>query len=187
MTAAVALMLTMMAADTPPRFYACGAASKNYVVGMALPPSGLFEWAAAGAPWTQHGFNHPTINAADYDPKDPSVLYLAAGNGCIRAEDGGKRWRILTGWQMTEVQDVSLDWAEPGSIYIAMADGIGFSADGGATWTHRDSGIVRKFAQSVQVDRSRAGRVLAGGPVGQQVRGGSAARRRTASGTRGQP
>ena len=50
MTAAVALMLTMMAADTPPRFYACGAASKNYVVGMALPPSGLFEWAAAGAP-----------------------------------------------------------------------------------------------------------------------------------------
>lgn len=165
MTGALVLLMALSAVDSRAQFYACGAASKNYVVGMALPPSGLFEWA--GTPqWAQLGFNHPTINAADYDPRDPGVLYLAGGNGCIRASGGGRQWKILTGWQMTEVQDVSLDRAEPGTIYIALSDGIGFSADAGATWTHRDVGIARKFVQSVQVDRSRAGRVLAGAEQG---------------------
>lgn len=145
--------------------FACGATSKNYVVGMPLPPSGLFRFSGAGS-WTRQGFNHPTILAADFDPGRPGVLYLAAGNGCIRASDQGKVWRILTDWRMTEVQDVSLDRSKSGTIYIALPDGVGFSDDDGRTWIHRDGGIARKFVQTLQVDRTAGGRVVAGAEQG---------------------
>ncbi|MFN7919648.1 MAG: hypothetical protein U0Q16_06100 [Bryobacteraceae bacterium] len=144
----------------PLHLFACGFTSKSYVVGAPLPPSGLFALSGAGE-WAQTGFNHPNIAAADFDPRHPDVLYLAAGNGCIRAS-AREGWRILTDWRVTEVQDVSLDTAREGHIYIALPDGIAFSGDGGRTWTRRERGLPRKFAQTIQVDRTRAGRVIAG-------------------------
>lgn len=147
------------------QLYACGIESKGYVVGAQLPPSGLFQLSAPHT-WTQRGFNHPTINAITYDPRDPRVLYIAAGNGCIRSPDRGRTWRILTDWRMTELLDVALDPAAPDNIYVALPDGIGFSPDAGRTWSHRDNGIARKYIQTLAVDRSRAHRVLAGAEQG---------------------
>lgn len=155
----------LAAQDSAPMLFACGATSKGYVVGAPLPPSGLFLFSS-GSAWKHPGFNHPNIVAADFDPRRPDVLYLAAGNGCIRAASRAEQWRILTDWRMTEIQDVSLDYAQPGSIYIALPDGIGFSPDEGRTWMHRDDGIRRKFVQSLQVDRTRPGRLLAGAEQG---------------------
>lgn len=161
----LALLATLSAAEPRAhRLYVCGMESKGYVVGAKLPPSGLFLFQPPH--WTQLGFNHPAINAATYDPRDPRVLYLAAGNGCIRSSDGGKHWRVLTSWQMTELQDVALDPARPQEIYVALSDGIGFSPDAGRTWSHRDAGIARKFVQTIAVDRTRAGRVFAGAEQG---------------------
>jgi photosystem II stability/assembly factor-like uncharacterized protein len=151
--------------------YACGATSKDYVVGAALPPSGLFQSLGAGE-WRQLGFNHPAINAAAADPREPGVLYLAAGNGCIRATAGGGQWRILTDWRMTELQDVALDGrTTPAALYVALPDGIGYSGDGGRTWEHRDQGLARKFTQTIAVDRTRAGRVIAGTEQGLYLTG----------------
>lgn len=149
--------------QTPHRLYACGAESRGYAVGAPLPPSGLFLFG--GQMWKQLGFNHPAINAAAYDPRNPLVIYLAAGNGCIRSADGGRSWRILTDWRMTELQDVTVD-ARARNLYVALPDGVGFSGDEGRTWVHRDNGITRKFVQTVAVDSSRAGRVLAGAEQG---------------------
>src|SRR4051812_5046639 len=59
------------------RLLICGAASKGYVVGMKLPPSGLFALGTDGA-WEQRGYNHPYITAMDYDRRHPEVIYLAA-------------------------------------------------------------------------------------------------------------
>ncbi len=148
----------------PHQLFVCGMESKGYVVGAKLPPSGLFLHRPPT--FQQLGFNHPAINAATYNPQNPQILYLAAGNGCIRSTDSGKTWRILTGWQMTEVQDVALDSRNPAHILIALPDGIGFSEDGGRTWSHRDNGIARKFVQSVAADRTRARRFLAGAEQG---------------------
>ncbi|MBL8179389.1 MAG: hypothetical protein JNK48_32220, partial [Bryobacterales bacterium] len=152
------------AGPAPHRLYVCGMESKGYVVGAKLPPSGLFTFE--NPKWVQLGFNHPTINAVTYNPRDPRTLYIAAGNGCIRSADAGKTWRILTGHSMTEVQDVALDSLNPTQILIALPDGIGFSEDDGRTWTRRDQGLPRKFVQSVTADRTRERRFLAGTETG---------------------
>jgi photosystem II stability/assembly factor-like uncharacterized protein len=143
------------------RLYACAFESKGYVVGSRLPPSGLFRLEPEGG-WKHLGYNHPVIETLDYDPRDPRVLYVAAGNGCIRSADGGESWQIVTGWDMTEVKDVSVDPRQPDHVYVALPDGIGVSRDQGRTWRRVDSGIRRKYTQTIHVDRARAGRVLAG-------------------------
>src|SRR5689334_2373417 len=88
--------------------YTCMVTSKDYVVGARLPPSGIFVKPSSGD-WRHLGFNHPFINALDYDPRDPATLFVAAGNGLIRVAERGERWKILTGSDVTELMDVAVD------------------------------------------------------------------------------
>src|SRR5512140_2500763 len=80
--------------------YTCMVTSKDYVVGAKLPPSGIFRKSATGE-WRHTGYNHPFVNALDFDPADPGTLYVAAGNGLIRVRERGERWKILTGSDVT--------------------------------------------------------------------------------------
>jgi len=155
------LLLPVVCHAADYRVLGCGATSKGYVVGAKLPTSGLFEYVSS-ALWKQLGFNHPYIIAADYDPRDPRVLYIAAGNGCLRSTDAGSTWRITTGWDMTELQDVVVDAHRPDTVFIALPDGIARSDDRGGTWRRFDSGLRRKFTKRIRVDRNAGGRVLAG-------------------------
>ena len=141
--------------------YGCGATLKNYVVGAKLPPSGIFVKPAGGT-WRHAGFNHPFINALDFDRKDPTVLYVAAGNGLVRVSDGGERWKILTGSEVTELLDVAVDPNAPGTIYFSHTAGIEVTHDGGATWRRVTSGMGRKYTAAIRVDRSRSGALIAG-------------------------
>src|SRR5260370_35432017 len=75
--------------------YTCMVTSKDYVVGAKLPPSGIFLKSPEGQ-WRHAGYNHPFINAMDYDPADPGTLYVAAGNGLIRVREHGTPWKSLT-------------------------------------------------------------------------------------------
>src|SRR2546429_8354495 len=76
--------------------YTCMVTSKDYVVGARLPPSGLFLKSGRGE-WRHAGYTHPFLNALDYDPRDPSTVYVAAGNGLLRVSGRGECWKILTG------------------------------------------------------------------------------------------
>src|SRR5580692_8029573 len=76
--------------------YTCMVNSKGYVVGAKLPPSGLFLKPDSGE-WRHAAYNHPALTALDYDPRDPSTLYVSAGNGLLRVTERGERWKILTG------------------------------------------------------------------------------------------
>jgi photosystem II stability/assembly factor-like uncharacterized protein len=147
------------------RVFLCGATSKGYVVGAKLPPSGLFTLTDQGS-WDHLGYNHPFLSSLDYDRRNPRILYLAAGNGCIRSNDSGRTWRILTSWNVTELQDVTVDPHHPGTLFIALPDGIAASTDDGRTWRHTDSGISRKFTKTIRVDRAVEGRLLAGTELG---------------------
>ncbi|MBI4910236.1 MAG: hypothetical protein HY820_41845 [Acidobacteria bacterium] len=142
------------------RLLACGAASKGYVVGMKLPPSGLF--LRAGEQWEHLGYTHPYILNLDYDRRDPRVLYLAAGNGCIRSKDGGRTWRILTSWDMTELLDVAADPHHPGTVFVGLPDGIAKTTDEGRTWQRTQQGLERKYTKVIRVDRNRPRHLLAG-------------------------
>lgn len=136
--------------------WVCGAITKDWKPGYNQGASGLHRRDPQGR-WTHPGYDHPYINALAADPSDPTTLYLASGNGMIRARQNGAQWRIMTRWDMTEANGIATD--AKGNIYLALPDGIGYSADGGNTWTRRDAGIRRKYTQAVRVGNN--GLVLA--------------------------
>jgi hypothetical protein len=139
--------------------------SKGYVVGAKLPPSGIFRKASSGE-WRHAGYNHPFVNALDYDPRDPSTVYVAAGNGLIRVTGHGERWKILTGSDVTELLDVALDRNAPGDIYFTHTRGIHVSHENAATWSDAAAGLHRKYTQAIRVDSRRRGVLLAGNEEG---------------------
>ena len=141
--------------------YTCMTITKEYVVGAKLSPSGLFRKATTGE-WQHTGFNHPFVFALDYERRDPATLYLAAGNGLIQATDHGKKWKILTGSDVTELRDVAVDPNAPGTIYFAHSAGIRVTRDTGRTWQELSAGLHRKYTEAIRVDRERTGVLLAG-------------------------
>jgi photosystem II stability/assembly factor-like uncharacterized protein len=158
----LALALVVSAAgEGRPELHACVVNAKAWVVGARLTGSGLVK-LDANREWQQLGFVHPMVLAADYDRQDPSTLYLAAGNGLIRAKDGGRSWRITTGWDVTELQDVTVDPNTPGTVYFTHTTGIRKSSDGGDTWQAADAGIAEKYCETLRADQSRAGHIVAG-------------------------
>jgi photosystem II stability/assembly factor-like uncharacterized protein len=157
----VALTLPLSAQHA---LYACMAITKEYVVGAKLLPSGLFRRSNLGE-WTHLGYNHPLVLATGQDARDPSVLYLAAGNGLIRAAANGVDWKILTGSDVTELRDLSVDPAND-AIYFAYSAGIRTSRDHGATWRELSAGLHRKYAEAIRVDRAHSGTLLTGGEEG---------------------
>lgn len=145
--------------------YTCTVTSKGYVVGAKLPPSGIFVKSDTG-PWRHVGFNLPFLSALDYDPMDPSTVYVAAGNGLLRVSERGERWKILTGSDVTELLDVSVDRNAPGTIYFSHTAGIQVSHDRGSTWHDASSGLRRKYTAAIRVDRRRSGVLVAGNEEG---------------------
>ncbi len=114
------------------------------------------------------GINYPAMLAGSFDPRDPRVFYVATINGVLFTRDGGQTWRIGTSWDMTEPKTVMVDPNAPDTVYAALPDGLGVSTDRGLTWTRRENGLPArgKYTQVVTVDRTRAGRVLAGCETG---------------------
>ena len=157
------LLLAMAPLPSAAQFtlYTCMATTKNYVVGAKLPPSGIFLKTARGQ-WRHAGHNHPFISALDYDPSDPSTLYVAAGNGLLRVTGRGEQWKILTGNDVTELLDVAVDRNSPGTIYFCHTAGIQVTHDRGATWQNASAGLRRKYTAAIRVDRRRSGVVVAG-------------------------
>ena len=142
--------------------YAALNRTQGYAVGGALEASGLHRLAADTA-WHHLGWNHPRVNGIAYDPTDPRVLYLAAGNGVLRTLDGGGTWRLVTGWQITEAQALAVDPHAPARLYLATASGVWRSADRGDSWHAADSGLAAPvYATALAVDRAEAGRVIVG-------------------------
>jgi len=112
------------------------------------------------------GFGHIRMYKVIGDPQAADGLYMAALNGVVHSADRGKTWRILTGWDMTEPKGLALDPNAPDHIYAGLPDGIAVSRDRGATWARMNDGIRRRFTQTITIDRTQAGRVLAGTELG---------------------
>jgi len=148
--------------------YVCATVSKNYVIGSKLvTESGLYRRGADGE--LQHfGINFPFVLHAAVDPRDRRVCYAVCINGVLVSADGGTTWRIGNSWDMTEPKDVCIDPSAPDRLYLALPDGVAVSADRGATWVRREAGLPArgKYTQTIEVDRTRAGRVFAGCEAG---------------------
>ena len=145
------------------RLHAVGAATKNWVVGFPLQSSGLFVKSDSGK-WENPGHRHPQIHGIVSDGNEAGVLYLAAGNGCIRVDSRKPGWRILTGSDVTELQDISI--GADGSIVFAHTTGIRVSTDHGATWREVAAPLPRRYVSAIVADRLKAGRIVAGTDIG---------------------
>jgi len=152
-----ALFLILTATDY--EFYACGSITKGWTPGLTQQSSGLIRITDS---WQTIGHVHPYVNAIEPDPRDPSVFYLATGNGLIRASNRGTQWRQLTNGDMTELQGLVIDPYAPDRIFVALPDGIGYTEDAGRTWSRRQTGLKRKFTQVIRADKSTKGHFLAG-------------------------
>ncbi len=135
--------------------------TQGYVVGSPLASSGLHRFDG-DTTWTHVGWNIPRVSGLSFDPENPEVMFLAAGNGALRTLDGGQSWRITTGWEVTEAQDIAVDPNEPEHVYVATAYGVWRTRDRGANWIEATASLPEKYTQVVAVDRTQAGRVLIG-------------------------
>ncbi len=149
-------------------FFICATLNRNYVVGSKIvTTNGVFQRDASQG-WVHMGYNDTTLTGVAFDPRDRQVIYTSALNGCWRTLDGGRTWQINTGWEITEGRDVAVDPNAPDHVYLAFVNGVAVSTDRGQTWVRRENGLpVRgKYTQTIKVDRTRQGRVLAGCETG---------------------
>ncbi len=155
------LLALAVPVSAQPALYACASFTKEYVVGAKLPPSGMFRRVQAGD-WKHTGFNHPFIAGFTAGPADLGTLFLAAGNGLIRATQPAATWTLLTGSDVTELRDVSVDRNQPRTIYFAHSAGIRVTHDGGETWQELGATLPRRFTEAIRTDPGHPGVLVAG-------------------------
>ncbi len=153
------------AQSSPPSTLHIGAMqSRGYVVGGRIQAGGLQRFSGDST-WTHLGWNTPRIVGIAVDPVRPDTMYLASGNGVLRTYDAGASWRITTDWRVTEVQDVAVDPHDTAHVYLASAYGVWRSDDHADSWTQANVGLPppgNTYTETVEVDRSRAGRIIVG-------------------------
>ena len=146
--------------------YVCASLETAFFIGSRTDGNNGILRSADRVAIEHVGFNHPRVDALAADPRNPAVIYAAASNGLLRTKDYGRTWRIMTGWDMTELKGVAVDPQAPDNLYVALPDGIGVSRDGGSTWTRGQAGIRRGYTQTLAIDRSHPGRLVAGTELG---------------------
>jgi photosystem II stability/assembly factor-like uncharacterized protein len=92
--------------------------------------------------------------------------FVAAGNGLHRSTDGGKTWRILTGWTTEEILAVLPDSRQSALLYVATPFGVFRSADGGGRWERKMRGMDAWFVQRLAADLRDPSRIYAAGEGG---------------------
>jgi hypothetical protein len=112
------------------------------------------------------GFSHIRTFAATFDPREPETLFVSVLDGVMRGRERGKKWRRMTSWDITEPKAILFDLNAPDHVYAGLPDGIAVSRDRGETWHRMSNGIRRGYTHALAIDRTKAGRVLAGTELG---------------------
>jgi hypothetical protein len=160
------LLLGVTAALAAPQYdlIICANVNKGYVIGSKIvTTNGLFRLTETRE-WKHFGANDTTLTGAAVDPRDPSVIYTSALNGLWIPLKGSPTGRMANSWDLTEGRDVALDPNAPDTIYLAHTEGVAVSTDKGLTLEHRNHGLPARgrFAETIEVDRTKAGRVFVG-------------------------
>ncbi len=144
-----------------PALHMCLNPSQHYVVGATARHAGG-TYVYDDGRWRHWGADDPSLTAVAFDRA--GTVWTTGQNGLWRSVDGGRRWRIMTDWRITDARALALDPARPGSIHLGLPDGVAYSADHGLTWERRHDGLPEngRYCQTVAVDRTHAGHVVAG-------------------------
>ena len=106
---------------------------KHRLGALDNPTVGLFISTDAGATWQHKGWTG-YIRTFYTEAGSDGALWSACGNGVLRSSDNGVKWRITTGWEVTEVLKVKVDPSKPSVVYAATAYGVFKTEDSGETW-----------------------------------------------------
>lgn len=155
-----------MASALDPALYVTMLTTRRTRLDGANPPVGVFRSRDGGDTWEHLGWTQgkafAVIPLGD-------TLVVAQGNGVHLSTDGGRSWRIVTDWRVTEVQDVTADPGAPGRLFAATPYGVFRSDDLGASWREASAGLDSPdatFVSTVRVDRAEPGRALIGTEAG---------------------
>ncbi len=130
--------------------------------------AGVFVRSAAGE-WRSFGPKIQTVNSAAVDPANPDRIFLSCGNGIVRSLDGGATWRMVTGWQVSDVFEIAVDPNDGNRLYAATAWGPWRSTDGGDSWTFVDDGLAEHYTRSFALDPRNPRRLVLGTAAGLHV------------------
>ncbi|MFH0991688.1 MAG: hypothetical protein V1799_16905 [bacterium] len=135
--------------------------TKGFVVGAANPQTGLlFKKTTDDTLWQHSGpTNIRAFGVAVYTPMKGKILSIASGNGVHYSTDAGATWKITTGWNITEVQQVVFDQANADVQYCATPYGVFKTSNGGKIWKEMNEGIGEKFMTSIVIDHADPNRL----------------------------
>jgi photosystem II stability/assembly factor-like uncharacterized protein len=163
--AGLGLPALLLGATPAHTLYVCAAFSNGSRVMGARDASmnGVFRRDADGK-FEHVGLNYGLMISTAFDPRDANVFYVACLSGVLRTLDGGKSWRLVTGWDETEPKAIAVDSGNPDTVYTGLPDGVVVSHDRGSTWARAEQGLPErgKYTQVIRADRTRGGRVLIG-------------------------
>ncbi len=110
--------------------------------------------------WERLGPPIMMINSATADPSDPQTLFFACGNGIARSTDGGRTWRLVTGWKVSDVVQVTVDPTDSNRVYAASIWGVHVSRDGGDSWEAANAGLPERYTRGIVIDEGNPDRLL---------------------------
>jgi photosystem II stability/assembly factor-like uncharacterized protein len=154
-------LLALLAAAPPysagqkPTVFAPVTATHLFVVGAANPQTGVFvQHPGDDTVWSHAGSKTIRAFGIALGPASHGrVMFIAAGNGVHLSRDGGRTWKITTGWRITEVMCVAPDPADTNTVYCSTPYGIFKTIDGCSTWTEMNTGLTSLFTPSLIVGR----------------------------------
>ena len=126
--------------------------------GMAMPLSAMFYKTFADTSWQYMGRPNNRIYSFDfYKPANGKIIALATHTGVHQSWDWGKSWKVTTGWQITEVNNVAFNPRNSDILYCSSPYGFYKTVDGGKNWTKHIEGlnsIDAQFVSSFIIDHS---------------------------------
>jgi hypothetical protein len=142
------------------RFFASASLTKAQINTPTAADFGLFYRADNGT-WLPFG-PRVGISGLTVSPGDPSMMFVPSSDGIVRSRDGGKTWRVVTGWEVADVRSIVFDHVNSQLAYAATAWGSIRSTDGGESWQSAQQGLAKPYCQTLVADAQRSGRVLLG-------------------------
>jgi hypothetical protein len=129
-------------AQDPKVYFSLVGRKVTTVVGQDINVNGFFVGQKNGEKWDRFGWKNAAIFGITVDKKfQGKNIFLACGNGVMRSTDYGKSFKILTDWQITEVQKVYIDPKNDKTLYLTSSFGVWKSLDYGETWSKKVNGL----------------------------------------------